>query len=60
MSTGGVSTQIEKDSAIERLLFDTHRSRGIISDDFENYDYILAMDWDNLSNAPEGLSKKYP
>ena len=56
---GGASCQLKRIALSKGYFLDTHRSRGIISDDFENYDYILAMDWDNLAMLQRVCPKKY-
>ena len=53
----GIDARLKRIALSKGYFLDTHRSRGIISDDFEKYDYILAMDWETC-NAPE-VPKKY-
>ena len=55
----GIDARLKRIALSKGYFLDTHRSKGIVSDDFEKYDYILAMDWDNLAMLQRVCPKKY-
>ena len=55
----GVDNRVKRIALSKGYMLDSHRSRPITSNDFEEFDYILAMDWDNLAMLQRDCPKKY-